>query len=226
MGLKNGVKCGRCDRRYSVFRSRCPYCGASRTKGSKRVSNSENSIWTLIVGLLILFVLIAAVVVLLVTTLSADRNEKNNNKTPNKKTEENYEQGDGVTDVTDPDDPNLPGNETNPNVNPDDHDSTGNEGNQVNQAVDSVKMKCFGAELTKCSEEGADYDISMKVGEKLDIAYETTPVVEDADVKWESADQNIVMVLQSGQVTAVGRGSTTVSLTVNGATAVCLIRVT
>lgn len=226
MGLKNGVKCGRCDRRYSVLRSRCPYCGASRAKGSKRVANSGNSMWTLIVGLLIMLILIVAVIVLLVTTLSAEKASKDDDvKPPVSGTEDKYEQGDGVTDLTDPDDPLLPDNNTDDPANPDGQNPSGNEGNDVNQAVTSVIMKCFGAELAKCSEDDADYDISMKVSEKLNIAYETTPAVENPDVKWESSDQNIVMVLQSGQVTAVGNGTAKVTVTVNGASKVCKIRV-
>ncbi|MBR7081775.1 MAG: Ig-like domain-containing protein [Oscillospiraceae bacterium] len=225
MGLRNGAKCGRCDRRYSVLRSRCPYCGASRNKGSKRVSSSDNSIWPLVVGLLILFVLIAAVIVLLTTTLAADRRARSEEEKKQKDTgiEEDYEQGDGVDDLVDTNDPVLTPPDT--GTPPDDTGTPPDDGNEVRQAVESVIMKYAGSELTKCSEEGADYDISMSTGEKLNLTYETTPAVENAEVLWESADQNIVMVLQSGQITAVGRGTTTVTLTVNGTSAVCKIRV-
>ena len=215
MSLKNGVKCGRCDRRYSVLRSKCPYCGARRSKAGKRVGNANNSTWKLVVGLLILLVLIVAVVVLLVTTLSAAKED-----TP--PVIDNGPQlpiGDGVENIDDPDDPPAPVEPITP------EDTTPDEGNQVGQAITSVIMKCFGSELSKSKDPGANYDISMGVGDVLNISYETTPALEDLDVKWESADQSVVMVLQSGQVTAVGRGTTKVTLTVNGAMATCIIRV-
>lgn len=219
MSLKNGVKCGRCDRRYSVLRGKCPYCGARRSKAGKRVGGSDNSTWTLIVGLLILLVLVVAVVVLLVTTLSNAKEE-----TP--PVIDNGPQlpvGDGVDIMEDPDDPAAPVVPDEPVV-PDTPD-TPDEGQQVGQAITSVKMICFGAELSKSADSSANYDISMGVGDVLNISYETTPALEDLDVKWESADQNIVMVLQSGQVTAVGRGTTKVTLTINGAMATCIVRV-
>ena len=67
MGLIPQVKCGRCDRTYSGLRSRCPYCGAHRHKKGKRVTDSDNATWKLIIGVLLIVVLIAAVIVILVT---------------------------------------------------------------------------------------------------------------------------------------------------------------
>ena len=223
MGLRNGVKCGRCDRPYSVLRSRCPYCGASRGKGSKRVSNSDNSVWTLIVGLLILLVLVAAVIVLLVTTLSADKGEKSKDKDKTK-VEEKYEEGDGVTDITDPNEPDST-DPADPVDDPVENEPTPVPEDPIDQVVTTLKMKAFGGELSKCSEPDADYDISMKVRDKLDITYEAVPAPENPDIKWTSDNEDVVMVLQSGQVTAVGTGTTNVTLTVNGTSKVCKIRV-
>lgn len=217
MSLKNGVKCGRCDRRYSVLRGKCPYCGARRSKAGKRVGGSDSSTWKLVVGLLILLVLIVAVVVLLVTTLAGEES----NKPPVIDDEgPTYNQGDGVDNLDDDNDPDLPDEPIIP-----DEPTTPDDSADVGQAITSVIMKCFGSELSKSAGTDANYDISMGVGDVLNISYETTPVVEDADVKWESADENIIMVLQSGQVTAVGTGTTKLTLTVNGATAVCIVRV-
>ncbi len=65
MGIVSEGKCHRCDRRYSGFRSRCPYCGARRSKRGKRASDSGNSKAKLIIGVLLLIVLIVAVIILI-----------------------------------------------------------------------------------------------------------------------------------------------------------------
>ena len=65
MGIVSEVKCHRCDRRYSGFRSRCPYCGARRSRRGKRASESGNSKAKLMIGVLLLIVLIVAVIILL-----------------------------------------------------------------------------------------------------------------------------------------------------------------
>ena len=75
MGIISEVKCGRCDRRYSGFRSRCPYCGARRNKRGKHADDDDNSRGKLIVGILLLLILIVAIVVLIVTSLG-EKNAK------------------------------------------------------------------------------------------------------------------------------------------------------
>ncbi len=79
MGLIPQTKCSRCDRTYSGLRSRCPYCGASRSKRGKRVSDGDNATWKLIIGVLLIVVLIAAVVVILVTGSNDDTPGGNTN---------------------------------------------------------------------------------------------------------------------------------------------------
>ena len=82
MGLIPQVKCGRCDRSYSGLRSRCPYCGAHRHKKGKRVTDSDNATWKLIIGILLIVVLIAAVIVILVTGSGDSDVDDNNEKVP------------------------------------------------------------------------------------------------------------------------------------------------
>ena len=68
MGIISDVKCGRCDRRYSGLRSRCPYCGARRGKRGKHADDSDNSKAKILIGSLLILVLIVAVVVLIITS--------------------------------------------------------------------------------------------------------------------------------------------------------------
>lgn len=69
MGLFGDVKCGRCDRRYSAIRGRCPYCGARKRAGKNDRGAGRGR---LIAGLVILAVIIIAVVVLILISLKPD----------------------------------------------------------------------------------------------------------------------------------------------------------
>ena len=69
MGLFQEVKCGRCDKRYSSIRSRCPYCGARKNRDGKRPTNNSGSNWKLIFGIVILLAIIIAVIVLISNSL-------------------------------------------------------------------------------------------------------------------------------------------------------------
>lgn len=62
------VKCSRCDRYYSMFRSRCPYCGTLRSSKGKRAVNNDNAKWKVIVGISIFVILIGAVAAILYMT--------------------------------------------------------------------------------------------------------------------------------------------------------------
>ena len=68
MGLFGEVKCGRCDRRYSAIRGRCPYCGARKRTGKCDRGGGRGQ---MIVGLVILAIIIIAVVVLIVLNLKS-----------------------------------------------------------------------------------------------------------------------------------------------------------
>ena len=67
MAFVSDVKCGKCDRRYSGLRGRCPYCGTRRGKTGKHANQGGNTTGKLIVGLILILLLIAAVVFLIIT---------------------------------------------------------------------------------------------------------------------------------------------------------------
>ena len=70
MGLFGEVKCGRCDRRYSAIRGRCPYCGARKRRSGKSAGNGDNR-WQIIAGIILLVIIIIAVAVLVFKNISA-----------------------------------------------------------------------------------------------------------------------------------------------------------
>ena len=216
MGLISDVKCSRCDRRYSGLRTRCPYCGARRSQKGKRTSEDENSGLKIIIGALLILVLVIAAVVLIVTSNSKENDDNNADDNKNNVQDNNsdYNANDGVTSIDDPDDVNPPNTGITENV-PGENDDTNQPVNDVK--VDSVTITYAGS---------ATADFTMKVTESLNLGYKVSPEgYEPTQVTWASSDENIFVVLQSGKVTAVGAGTAELTVTVDGVSAKCVVRV-
>lgn len=226
MSLIPEVKCARCDRKYSGLRSRCPYCGTrKRTKG-KRVSAEDNSLWKMIIGALLLGILIIAVIVLLVTSITGrEPAEDDQDQDSGYKADEgvnsvvgNDDDDNGGLDIDIPDITDLTGG--------DGDDSTGGD-TQGSSAVTSLVLQTsWGRDLPAYSGSGDyDYDLTIGVGESLELKCIITP--EDTTEKpvWESDDDSIVMVLQSGKLTAVGKGTAKLTVTVGDVSVSSVVRV-
>ena len=201
MGLISEVKCSRCDRRYSGLRSRCPYCGARKRKRGKRVAEEDNAVWKLVVGLLVVVALIAAVVVLLVTSLG-DKDDTGSTVTDPPSTA-SYSAGDGVTEITSSPEPS-PSETTTPTPTP-------------TPVLQAVAITIYGGTTT---------DATLDLGVKYDFNYSTTPsdYVGGTPV-WSSSDESVFVILQTGEATAVGSGTATLTVTLDGVSTTCIIRV-
>ena len=99
MALFKEVKCGRCDRRYSALRSRCPHCGARKNRDGKASTVENNTRWQVIVGAVVLLAIIAAAVILITTSLKNREPEPSNTSRPTPPTASS---GVNVVDGTDP----------------------------------------------------------------------------------------------------------------------------
>ena len=64
----------------------------------------------------------------------------------------------------------------------------------------------------------------MKVGEKVEFKYSTTPASSNKVPIWNSEDPTIASV-SDGKVLALSKGTTTVTCTVDNVVAKCVIRV-
>lgn len=219
MALFSDVKCGKCDRRYSGLHARCPYCGARRGKAGKHASSQSNTVGKIVLALIILLLLLAAVVVLVITggrgasPAAADKtpaSEANGEATEEKPTLGNDE---SLTSVE--------GTEYVPAENPDEEAGTEGEDTAETEpeeapAITDLKIKCFGTALT---------DMTMYVGDVLTMTYEATPEQENPEVTWASDNQDVFTILQTGEITGTGSGEAHLTVTVNGVTAECLVRV-
>ncbi|MBO6010320.1 MAG: Ig-like domain-containing protein, partial [Oscillospiraceae bacterium] len=101
MALFKEVKCGRCDRRYSSIRSRCPYCGARKTNTDRKAeggsaSKGSSQKWQLIVGAVILVIIIIAIILLVAHALKNKDIKDDNPKT----TSSLVNPDDGITSLT------------------------------------------------------------------------------------------------------------------------------
>jgi len=203
MALIPEVKCSRCDRRYSGLRSRCPYCGARRSRKGKRVSSSDNSVWKLVIGILLLVVLIAAVVVLLVTTL---RGGKGGGSSSSAKSSVSMSENEGVSTL----ESSKPASSS---------AASGSSAASSSSAPSVESVRIDDTYATNAT------DVTLKVTEVLDFSVTTVPAETGKTPEWKSSDENVFVVLQTGKVTAVGTGTATLTVTVGGVSAECIIRV-
>ena len=109
MAFVSDVKCGKCDRRYSGLRGRCPYCGTRRGKNGKHANQGGNTTGKLIVGLILILLLIAAVVFLIIT--GGDTFGKKDKNKPADKAGDKTEQNGGSIMGNDEDVTTVDGNE-------------------------------------------------------------------------------------------------------------------
>jgi hypothetical protein len=200
MAVISEVKCGRCDRRYSGFRARCPYCGARRNKRGKRADDTENAKAKLIIGVALLVVLIGATMVLLLTT-QLDKSPEAA-ETPSGVTDEApaFTDGEDIDEVVNSEPPVV----EEPSPSP-----------SIAIVIQSVAIT-YGGEPKE--------DVTVKIGESLQFRFTTVPASEDKEAVWESSDESIFAVVD-GKVTGIATGKATLKCTVDGVTEECLVRV-
>ena len=93
------------------------------------------------------------------------------------------------------------------------------------EAIEEGKFRgytCYPTNISKCSTQIAEDKITLSVGEKKEITYETD-VDETYTPVWESNDPEIVEVSDKGEVTAKAVGSTVVTLRIGTTTATCQV---
>lgn len=233
MGLFTEVKCGRCDRRYSGLRARCPYCGARRGKRGKHAKDYDNSKGRLIIGLILITVLIVAAIVVVATSMSKKQNDdiQNNDNQQQNEHGSNIGNSDDITNIDGVGGGNIDNKNDDGNADDDDKDNTDKKNDDDNTDIpatgdDAMPDDTNQGAATKVNSlyisndwsDDPQGDFTANVGDVIQFGYVTDPVLEDADVKWASSDENVFVILQTGEFTAVGEGTATLSLTVNGTT--------
>lgn len=203
MGLIPQTKCSRCDRRYSGLRGRCPYCGARRSRKGKRVAQVDNSVWKLVIGIVLMVALIAAVVILLITTLGKGETPTPPENEPIAPPAAN----EGVSSLDNDPLPVKPVEPTEPD-----------EDKDPEPVIQQITITYYGETRE---------DITMKQGEVLELGYSTVPADLEEKAVWESSDEDVIVVLQNGKVTAIGQPGDNAILKVSlgDVSAECIIRI-
>ncbi len=212
MGIVGEVKCGRCDRKYSALRGRCPYCGARKNHGGKRSAYAGNDKWQLIAGIIILIAIIVTVVVLIATSLKNKGKDGNTDGTPDPTPPipagEDIDSVDGTPASPDPTDTGT-----------DDPVPPTDSGAEVTTPTTPV-VTVQSIELNR-----EDFTLS-RIGEQWQMKATITPADTGLEVVWTSNDENVCIISSTGLVTAINKGYTTIVATVGDKTAECIVRVT
>ena len=189
------IQCGRCDRRYSSLRLKCPYCGAHRSKKTVRREENEVTGTKFLIGGLVLLLLIAAVVVVVVISLNSD---KPVNEPASTEETETYAQDEGVKSVT--------GDTAEPE-----------------KTVETASNEIVSVSVVQDGE--VVEDTTMTAGTTEEFSYETNPTGVDELAVWSSDDESVAVVLQNGTVTAVGEGTANITVKVGNQKGTMIVRV-
>lgn len=203
------IKCSRCDRHYSGMRLKCPYCGAHRSKKTVRKEQEEMSNSKFLIGGIILIALIVAVAILIIISASgskpADKAENNNQN------DQLYSQDDGVLSV----DGTITNNDSNTDGSQPD-DNKDSENDPAEPVINSVSIVRNGEVKT---------DVTFYIGDTYGYSYETDPADADETAVWSSDNEDVAVVLQNGEVTALSEGIANITVTVGGKSASMIVRV-
>ena len=205
MALFKEVKCGRCDRRYSALRSRCPHCGARKNRDGKTSTVEGGTRWQVIVGAVVLLAIIAAAVILITTSL---KNKEPEPGSASKPPDPASPSGVHVVDGTDPTPTALPGEEPTPTPTAPPTPTPTPE-----PVVNSITLS------------SPDFTL-FTVGEQYTIKATISPAGTKVNIVWISEDPDVATVDENGTVTAVNKGTTKVSATAGGVIQECIVRVT
>lgn len=219
MGLIPQIKCSRCDRKYSGLLAKCPYCGARRRKKSTRAVTSDNQTWKMVIGLLLLVVLIAAVIVLVVTSVSGDSDDEDDTADVSGLTDLDQsvtsEGEDAVVDSSTITEDGLDIIEEEEPV----------EEVEETPTITSVVITYAGSTVGVYNDDLGMREFTMSKLEELQLGLRVTPEDAEYEAVWASSDESVVIVLQTGQITAVGSGTATISVTVGTVTTEVYVRV-
>ncbi len=197
------ITCRRCGREYSGLRSRCPYCGTSRSRSAERIplrTSSENAgtpaaehaavnmKWQMLFGGILLIAVVAAVIVLITVSLNAGKNAS------------------ASAEPTPPATVSSAAPVTTPTPTP-----------TPTPSVTSITITFLGSKRT---------EFAAKVGDEVPLSTTIYPTGGDQTVTWSSKDESIATVSDKGVVTGVGKGTTTITAECGGVKADCTVYIT
>ena len=234
MALIPQAKCSRCDRKYSGLRTKCPYCGARRYVKSNRAVPNDDSMWKVILGILLLVVLIVAVIVLIATSGNTEPASDSKGSSSGQETKVDGQDADpdAQKDPVETDDktnPLNPGGSTTQPEDPEPQQSVEPEEPVETPAVKPQSVVIVNASNGKragvYNKDLDIYEFSLNRGDKYTLDFKVTPDGVTDTAVWETSNESVITVLQSGEITAVGAGRAYVTVTIGGVSNQVLVRV-
>ena len=210
MSLISEIKCAKCDRKYSGVRSRCPFCGERLIGRGKSAGGRDRYTLKMLISVMVMSVFVIAAGVLLFTTEVPDAEPPPVLEAPPR--------------PSIPDDlssSSFPGNhpETpSPEPTPEPEDPEPEPPPTVRNVI-----------ITYNGRENTDFTAS--VGERVNLRVTIVPEGIEEEVIWASSNESFFQVVPtdtqgtSARVTAVGRGTATLTATVGDFEARCTVRV-
>jgi len=213
MGLIQRVKCSRCDRSYSGLKNRCPYCGASRGRGGKRVADATDATARRMIKVLLLLVLVVTVISAIIINLGSEAEGELLNNGPEII-------GDGQA-------PDLDDEEA------DDVPATPAPTPPPTPAPTPTPIPVTSLGIAWAFQQGNVNEMTLRVGDSLAVWAEIFPTDADIDeIRWETGNNTVATVrvdaedFQRIELMAVGVGTTTITVTLGGHTSDLIVRVT
>lgn len=203
MAIIPRVKCSRCDRSYSGLQSRCPYCGARRSKGGKfGVPESGNPRWRLAVGVLLLVAIICTVIALVNIGTGEDTTTADASTTTSA----------GTTTSPDPSASASVSDAADVSPSP-------------TVSAEEVPLETISAISVQWQFFSGTNEMTINVGDFIPLTAVITPSTADVTVTWTSDNKAVCTVDEAGNITAVGVGQVNIIAEYNGVQGVLVVRV-
>ena len=210
MSIVSEIKCARCDRKYSGVRSRCPYCGARRIGRGKYSEESDNSKGKMLISVLIMGVLVVAAGVLLFTTpVEAE--------------------GGGPPVIVSPEPTSGPEDDIESMEGTNRPSPTPTPSPELETPTPTPAPEVRSVLITHNNRRMEDF--TARVGEVVPLGVRVEPVGVEEEIIWLSSDRSVFEVVETNaegsavRVTGIGPGTATLTVSVGGVEATCIVRV-
>jgi len=206
MSIVPEVKCARCDRKYTGVRSRCPHCGARRIGRGKYSEDADNSRGRMLIGVLIMAALVLATGFLVFTAPDdGDGGLGASMVSPEPDPSELEDEPPVFTPPPPIESPTIPVETPSPQP-----------------AVSTVTITYNGRRTE---------DFTEFVGTSVALGARVEPVGIREEIHWMSSDRSIFEVTPTNddgtaaRITPISRGTATLTVSVGGVEATCIVRV-
>jgi len=218
MSLIPRVKCSRCEQSYSGLKYKCPFCGAGRGRSGKRASDTADAAARRMITLILLAALVITLISVIAIPDLSDDPTPGTSTTPNDPGTEEVqglpgEIGDG--DGEDGGDPAMPQTPIPPPV----------------PTPEPVVVTSL--DINWQFRVGNTLDVSIAIGDTLDIWSEVFPRDAEVEVRWNSSDNTIVLIhvdadsagFRDARIEGRSVGHATVTATAEGHSVDLIVRV-